>query len=101
MPLFKIYSLQAPHPKSFIIFLQMIFFALTKFFDLKSIKEKKAHGADGISFCNLSAASSAAARGLNILYNLCLQRNHYPAIWKISIVKPIFKKGLPSDVSNL
>ena len=54
-----------------------------------SIKEKKAHGPDGISARSLSVVSSAAAPGLNILFNSCLQRNLYPDIWKVAKVKPI------------
>ena len=34
------------------------------------------------------------------MFNLYLQRNLYPNIWKVAKVKPIFKKGSPSDMAN-
>ena len=67
---------------------------------LSSLIVNKASGPDGISHRMLKNTCHTIAKPLSMLFNISIQQNIYPKIWKSAVVMPIFKKGDKSDVSN-
>ena len=67
---------------------------------LKNLKLNKATGPDGISHRMLKHTCQSIASPLCKLFNLSLQTNSFPVLWKTAHVMPIFKKGDKSQPSN-
>lgn len=67
---------------------------------IKNLKDKPATGVDGISTRALKHACEKIAIPLAHLINQCFQQGHFPTIFKIASVLPIFKKGDELDFEN-
>ena len=67
---------------------------------LSNLKVNKASDPDGISHRMLKNTCRAIATPLCKLFNLSLQTNSFPTLWKLAHVMPIFKKGDRSLVCN-
>ena len=67
---------------------------------LKSLKEHKSMGIDGIHPKILRECASAFARPLLTLFCESLIQGKIPDEWKLAIICPIFKKGSRTNPSN-
>ena len=67
---------------------------------LRNLKLGKASGCDLISHQMLKYTSDTINKPLSILFNMSLQENYFPSLWKKAIVIPLFKKGDRHEVSN-
>ena len=68
---------------------------------LKQLSSQKSAGLDGISNRILKETAPFLTPSLTFLFNLSLRTEHIPAVWKISLVSPIYKhKGKPWCPSN-
>ena len=67
---------------------------------LSNIKLKKTSGLDGINHRMLKNTGWSIAIPFCKLFNLSLQANSFPVLWKLAHVMPSFKKGDRSLVSN-
>lgn len=67
---------------------------------IKNLKDKSATGVDGISTKALKYACEKIAEPLAHLINECFKQGHFPSIFKIASVLPIFKKGDELDSGN-
>lgn len=67
---------------------------------LKALKLNKATGPDSISNRMLKLTCNTVCVPLTKLFNLSLRFQIYPALWKVSHVMPLFKKGDKSLPSN-
>jgi hypothetical protein len=57
-------------------------------------------GPDQIPAFVIRDCASVFAKPLQMLFNLILRNNCYPTKWKLSTIRPIFKKGSPSEITN-
>ena len=53
----------------------------------------KANGCDDISIRMLKLFARECSIPLKLIYDLCLETGHYPALWKMANVVPVHKKG--------
>ena len=67
---------------------------------LSNLQLNKAVGPDGISHRMLKHTCQSIATTLCKLFNLSLQKNSFPILWKLAHVMPIFKKGDKSQTNN-
>jgi hypothetical protein len=67
---------------------------------LRNINPKKATGMDGIHPKFLKMAASEIAPSLAYLFNFFIREGHFPSMWKIAKVAPIFKSGDKTNPSN-
>jgi hypothetical protein len=67
---------------------------------LRSLKNKKSRGPDGISSEMLKMCCSFNIDLFVKLFNVILKSGVYPYIWRDNFIKPIFKSGCVSDPSN-
>jgi hypothetical protein len=69
---------------------------------LKALKRLKrmTSGPDQIPAFVIRDCASVFAKPLQMLFNLILRNNCYPTKWKLSTIRPIFKKGSPSEITN-
>ena len=67
---------------------------------LLKIDSNKSTGVDGISSRMLKLAASIIAPSITKLINLSFSLNVFPSRWKTATVTPIFKSGVPTDVTN-
>ena len=67
---------------------------------LLKIDSNKSTGVDGISSRMLKLAASIIAPSITKLINLSFSLNVFPSRWKTAKVTPIFKSGVPTDVTN-
>src|SRR5678815_3049258 len=67
---------------------------------LKSMKDRKTAGPDGIPPQVLRECASVLSPPFVQLYSLCLNTSTFPQCWKLAHVQPIPKKGSRSDPSN-
>ena len=66
---------------------------------IQNLDKSKATGPDQVHNTLLIAASSIIAEPLTILFNRSLSESKFPAIWKVSHVSPLHKKG-PKEFCN-
>ena len=66
---------------------------------IQNLDKSKATGPDQVHNRLLIVASSIIAEPLTILFNRCLSDSKFPAIWKVSHVTPLHKKG-PKEFCN-
>lgn len=67
---------------------------------MKSLKNKKSSGLDGISNEMLKHSSPKLRLAILTLFNLLLKSGHFPEIWKENVITPIFKQGEKYDPNN-
>ncbi len=67
---------------------------------MKSLKNKKSCGLDGISNEMLKHSSSKLKDAILKLFNIVLKSGHFPEIWKENLITPIFKQGEKYDPNN-
>ena len=67
---------------------------------LLKIDSNKPTGVDGISSRMLKLAASIIGPSITKLINLSFSLNVFPSCWKTAKVTPIFKSGVPTDVTN-
>ena len=67
---------------------------------LSTLQLNKAVGPDGISHRMLKYTCHSIATPLCKLFNLSLQKNSFPILWKLAHVMPFFKKGDKSQTNN-
>lgn len=67
---------------------------------LNVLKQNKAVGLDKISARLLMDAANVITPSLTTLFNLSLQTQTFPSIWKDAKVVPLFKKGDKQNPSN-
>ena len=68
--------------------------------ELRSLKRKKASGADDIPPGLLKDASSVLAEPLAFIINLSLRTGTVPSDWKVAKVIPLYKSGDSALESN-
>lgn len=57
-------------------------------------------GPDGLPQAFLKSCAHTLALPLKILFNKSLASTTFPSLWKISFVRPLYKNGSRSDISN-
>ncbi len=67
---------------------------------MKSLKNKKSSGLDGISNEMLTHSSPKLRFTILTLFNLLLKSGQFPEIWKENVITPIFKQGEKYDPNN-
>ena len=67
---------------------------------IEKLKTNSSPGPDGIPPIVLKSVKHAIVGPLALLFSLIFQFGSLPNIWKMAIVKPIFKKGNASDPNN-
>ena len=67
---------------------------------IDNLKNKASYGHDNISNILIKRAKEVLIEPLTLLVNQMLKSGHFPSELKISRVKPLFKKGDPSEFSN-
>lgn len=67
---------------------------------LKRVKPKMTTGPDDIPAFILKDCASVLSHPLHILFNICLKSGVVPDVWKVSKIRPIYKKGDKDDISN-
>lgn len=70
------------------------------FDEMMKLDVKKGTGPDDIHPLVLKNCSAQLYLPLSIIYNESLKKGEFPESWKRSAVRPIFKKGLKSNVEN-
>jgi len=68
--------------------------------ELLNIDINQSAGSDRIPPLVLKMTANAIASPITALFNRSLSQGHFPEVWKCSIIKPIFKSGLRSDIKN-
>lgn len=68
--------------------------------ELLAVDTNKGTGPDKINPIILKRCAHALARPFQLIFNRSLAECVFPKIWKSAIVKPIFKQGSKSNVSN-
>uniref|UniRef100_A0A2M4CUU6 Putative reverse transcriptase n=1 Tax=Anopheles darlingi TaxID=43151 RepID=A0A2M4CUU6_ANODA len=64
------------------------------------MKQSYHAGPDGIPACVVKGCSDVLAPLLTMIFNKSFRLGYYPVAWKTSWMRPVLKKGDPSDVSN-
>ena len=67
---------------------------------IKKLKNKFTAGPDGIPSFLIKDCASVLAKPLLILFNLALNSNTFPELWKNSKIIPVFKKDNRTDIKN-
>ena len=67
---------------------------------LKSLDQRKPAGPDLSDPCFLNLAADFIAEPLTSLFNLTLECNEIPKIWKSALVLPLLKGGDPTLLNN-
>lgn len=67
---------------------------------LKNLKPKNSHGFDDISAKVLKNAAEIIYLPLTRIINTSISSGIFPDLWKLAIVKPLFKKGNKNDKAN-
>ena len=67
---------------------------------IDTLKNKASYGHDNISNILIKRAKEVLIESLTLLVNQMLKSGHFPSELKISRLKPLFKKGDPSEFSN-
>lgn len=67
---------------------------------LSKLSDSMDMGPDGLPALFLKRCASTIAKPLCVIYNRSLQLSVFPKAWKISNVRPVFKKGNRNDVTN-
>jgi hypothetical protein len=67
---------------------------------LKRLKPSMTSGPDQLPAFVIRDCASVFAKPLQMLFNLILRNNCYPTKWKLSTIRPIFKKGSPSEITS-
>ena len=60
----------------------------------------KAHGHDAISVRMIKLAGRSIARPLFIIFKNCIAKGHFPKMWKMANVIPVYKKNEKKLISN-
>ena len=68
--------------------------------EINSLKNKKSNGFDGFSAEILKTVQLEIARPLKFIINKIFETGECPSHFKISVVKPILKKGDETDMGN-
>jgi hypothetical protein len=68
---------------------------------LQDLNVNKGSGPDGIPPIILKNCASAFAKQLSLLFNKSMSTSVFPDKWKVSYVKPIFKKGRRNNVEDI
>lgn len=68
--------------------------------EIVSLKNKKSSGFDGFSAEMLKTVQNEIAHPLTFIINKIFETGECPSHFKISVVKPIFKKGDETDIGN-
>ena len=67
---------------------------------IDNLKNKASYGHDNISNILIKRAKEVLIEPLTLLVNQMLKSGHFPSELKMSRVKPLFKKGDPSEFST-
>ena len=64
------------------------------------LKQSNTKGTDGLDGKILRLSAPFIAETLTYIYNLCIDKNTFPQVFKEAKVIPLFKSGDKSDPSN-
>lgn len=67
---------------------------------LVSLNNKKSVGYDDINTASLKACAAHICKPLSYMINLSFATGEFPSKLKLSVIKPLFKKGDAKDVNN-
>jgi exonuclease III len=67
---------------------------------IKSLRNTRSVGIDNINVRTLKAIANEIAVPLAHVANLSFEQGHFPTKIKFAIIKPLFKKGIRTDISN-
>ena len=67
---------------------------------MQDIKSSKAAGIDKLSGRFLKDGADILAKPVSSLCNLSIAREVFPSVCKVAKLKPLFKKGKKTDLSN-
>lgn len=67
---------------------------------INSLKDDSLAGFDKISVKTLKRISKFIVNPLTMLFNECLKQGIFPDIFKLAIVKPLYKSGIKENLSN-
>ena len=67
---------------------------------IRGLKANSSAGPDGLPAEFYKSTSRPVEFPLSVIFNVSLQTNEIPEIWKFASVTPIFKKGSPSNPAN-
>lgn len=67
---------------------------------IKSLKNKKSPGIDGLRAETLKELSDLICKPLSTIINICFYKGYYPKCLKIGMIKPLFKSGSKLEVGN-
>ena len=68
--------------------------------ELCSLKQSNTRGIDTLDGKILKIAAPIISEHLTYIYNLCIEKRHYPQAFKDAKVIPVFKSGDPNDPTN-
>lgn len=80
--------------------INMEFTAINVFEGLAKMDASKGPGPDGIPPKFIKEIAAEICDPLRIIFNTSIKSGIFPALWKISHVTPIFKKGAKSNIEN-
>ena len=67
---------------------------------IRALDINKAHGHDEISVRMIKICDDAIIEPLSLIYKNCIENGTFPAIWKISNIVPVHKKGDKQIINN-
>lgn len=67
---------------------------------LKTINRNKGAGPDGIPPIFIAECASSLVVPLHFIFNVSLKSGHFPSMWKIAKVVPVYKSGASDTISN-
>ena len=67
---------------------------------IKSLKNKKSSGADGLTQEQLIQGADEIVKPLTKIINKSIKEGTFPEGWKKAIITPVLKKGNTKDKSN-
>jgi len=67
---------------------------------INNLKDKTAAGHDGISVNTLKLIAQNISVPLTHIYNLSISESTFPDIFKLAIIKPLYKNGDRASISN-
>ena len=67
---------------------------------IRHLDANKSHGIDGISIRMLKLCDSSIVKPLSIIFHNCINKGHFPLVWKKGNITPIYKKNEKSLIKN-
>ena len=67
---------------------------------IRHLDANKSHGFDGISIRMLKLCDSSIVKPLSIIFHNCINKGHFPLVWKKGNITPIYKKNEKNLIEN-